>query len=121
MRQLQARQTQNSRGDAEQTDLADAWPWCRTCVAFSSVLATMANSTLAHLSTGFHLLGTTRRRHRHGASVLHLDTIVRAVHLIGVYGANFLPKGLSPTQSLDIFRSYYVNKYIDHHSFETVF
>lgn len=39
----------------------------------------------------------------HCAGVLHLDTIIRAAHLIAVYGENFLPKGLSPAQSLDIF------------------
>lgn len=54
-------------------------------------------------------------------SILHLNTIVRAAHLIGVYGDDYLPRGLSPTASLDIFRSYYVNKYTDHHSFEIAF
>jgi len=55
------------------------------------------------------------------AAVLHIDTIVHAAHLIGVYGKDFLPKHLSPAQSLDIFQAYYVNKYIDHHSFEITF
>ncbi|KAH9988333.1 hypothetical protein BJV77DRAFT_1061430 [Russula vinacea] len=55
------------------------------------------------------------------AAVLHLDTIVRAAHLIGVYGESTLPNDLSPAQSLESFQSYYVNKYIDHHSFETLF
>ena len=55
------------------------------------------------------------------AAVLHLDSVVRAAHLVGVYGKHFIPKGLVPEQSLDLFRSYYVNKYIDHHSFEIAF
>lgn len=55
------------------------------------------------------------------ASVIHLDTILRAAHLIGVYGKHFLPEKLSFTQSLDIFRAYYVNKFIDHHAFEIAF
>jgi hypothetical protein len=55
------------------------------------------------------------------AAVLHLDSLVRAAHLIGVYGKHFIPKGLSPEQSLDQFKSYYVNKFIDHHSFEIAF
>src|ERR1700722_6510078 len=55
------------------------------------------------------------------AAVLHLDSLVRAAHLIGVYGKHFIPKGLSPEHSLDLFRSYHVNKFIDHHSFETAF
>ena len=55
------------------------------------------------------------------AAVLHLDTFVRAAHLIGINGKNFLPKGLSFSDSLNIFRAYYVNKFIDHHSFEIAF
>lgn len=52
------------------------------------------------------------------ASVLHLDSVLRAAHLIGVYGDGLLQRGLSPLLSLDIFNSYYVNKFIDHHCFE---
>lgn len=55
------------------------------------------------------------------AAVLHLDSVVCAAHLVSVYGKHFIPKGLVPEQSLDLFRSYYVNKYIDHHSFEIAF
>lgn len=54
-------------------------------------------------------------------SVIHLDTIVRAAHLIGVYGNVFLPRGISAHNSLDVFRTFYVNKYIDHHAFEIAF
>lgn len=54
-------------------------------------------------------------------AVLHLDTIVRAAHLIGVYGNDFLPNGLAPEQSLELFSAYYVNKFIDHHSFAIAF
>ena len=55
------------------------------------------------------------------AAVLHLDSLVRAAHLIGVYGKHFIPKGLLPEQSLDLFQFYYINKFIDHHSFEIAF
>jgi hypothetical protein len=55
------------------------------------------------------------------ATVLHLDTIVRAAHLIGICGEDFLPSGLTPEQSLDLFHTYYVNKFIDHHSFAIAF
>jgi hypothetical protein len=55
------------------------------------------------------------------AAVIHLNTILRGAHLIGVYGKGFLPKELSFTDSLDVFHAYYVNKYIDHHSFEIAF
>lgn len=55
------------------------------------------------------------------ASVIHLDTIFRAAHLIGVYGEAFVPTQLSFANSLDAFCAYYVNKYIDHHAFEIAF
>lgn len=52
------------------------------------------------------------------ASVIHLDMIVRAAHLLGVCGQDFIPKHLSFSQTLDAFRAFYVNKFVDHHSFE---
>ena len=54
-------------------------------------------------------------------AVIHLDIIVRAAHLIGVYGDHFLPHGISFHNSLDVFNTFYVNKYIDHHAFEIAF
>lgn len=50
------------------------------------------------------------------AAVLHLDTIVRAAHLIGIYGNDFVPR-ITPEESLDFFPNFYVNKFVDHHSF----
>ena len=54
-------------------------------------------------------------------SVIHLDCIFRAAHLIGVCGHQFLPRNLYLHQSLDVFRAFYVNKFIDHHAFEIAF
>lgn len=51
-------------------------------------------------------------------SVIHLDCIIRAVLLIGVYGKQFLPENFHFTQSLDSFRVFYVDKFADHHAFE---
>ena len=53
-------------------------------------------------------------------SVLHLDCIFRAAHLLPIYGDD--PIGLvSPHDSLDAFSAFYVNKYIDHHTFQIAF
>ncbi|KAG2060462.1 hypothetical protein BDR06DRAFT_979331 [Suillus hirtellus] len=52
------------------------------------------------------------------ASVIHLDCIFRAAHLMPVFGHEFVPTYLSYTPTLDAFRTYYVNKYIDHQAFE---
>ncbi|KAG1896024.1 uncharacterized protein F5891DRAFT_1130403 [Suillus fuscotomentosus] len=54
-------------------------------------------------------------------SVKHVDTILRSAHLIPVFGSGPLPDGFHFTYSLDVFNSYYVNKFADHHSHEIVF
>ncbi|KAG1836302.1 hypothetical protein F4604DRAFT_1886122 [Suillus subluteus] len=53
-------------------------------------------------------------------SVIHIDTVYRAAHLIPVYGPEFIPHTLKFYHSYDVFRSFYVNKYADHHAFEIV-
>ncbi|OBZ70718.1 hypothetical protein A0H81_09500 [Grifola frondosa] len=61
---------------------------------------------------------------KHGApvlSVVHLDSIVRAAHLIGVYGNEPIPDNLTEHNALDAFRFFYVNRFADHHAFETIF
>ncbi|KAG2058792.1 hypothetical protein BDR06DRAFT_980193 [Suillus hirtellus] len=51
-------------------------------------------------------------------SVIHIDTVYRAAHLMPVYGPNFIPHTLKFYHSYDAFRSFYVNRYADHHAFE---
>ena len=54
--------------------------------------------------------------------VVHVNCILRGAHLqIPVYRHNCLPIDIRHTNSLDIFQAYYVNKYIDHHTFEIAF
>jgi hypothetical protein len=53
-------------------------------------------------------------------AIVHVDTILRNVHLIPVFGTGHVPQQLHYSQSLDIFSLFYVNKYADHHSFEVV-
>jgi hypothetical protein len=53
--------------------------------------------------------------------IVHIDCILRAAHLIGVYGDTFVPQRLTLHDSLDAFDSYYVNKYIDHNAFELAY
>jgi hypothetical protein len=59
-------------------------------------------------------------RSRSGVSqVIPLNAIYRAAHLIPVFhGVATLSRTLSAANSLDHFRYYYVNKFIDHHAFE---
>lgn len=66
-------------------------------------------------STGMWKVKRTKRY-----IVVNTDTIIRAVHLIPVYGSAFMPdrSKLSPHESLDHFHQFFVNKYVDHHSYE---
>ncbi|KAG1865640.1 hypothetical protein C8R48DRAFT_772635 [Suillus tomentosus] len=62
-----------------------------------------------------------RANHSPHMSIIHIDSIYRAAHLIPVYGAQFVSHDLKYYQSYDSFRAYYVNKYADHHAFEIAF
>ncbi|KAJ3568913.1 hypothetical protein NP233_g5391 [Leucocoprinus birnbaumii] len=55
--------------------------------------------------------------------VIDLDTVLRGAHLIGVSGSSRLPKDPKFTKwcSLDSFKMFYVNKYVDHHAHEIAF
>ncbi|RPD69767.1 hypothetical protein L226DRAFT_548054 [Lentinus tigrinus ALCF2SS1-7] len=65
----------------------------------------------------FYRAGRSNRRYP-SISVIHLNTIVRAAHLIGVSVGRPVPLDLESHDSLNHFKSFFVNKYIDHHAFE---
>ncbi|KAH9011269.1 hypothetical protein EDB84DRAFT_1540472 [Lactarius hengduanensis] len=73
--------------------------------------------------TGMWIVKPDFRRGRPSLEVIHLDTILRGAHLIGVSGTHFLPNDLDFTfdKSLDAFSLFYVNKYVDHHAHEIAF
>ncbi|KAF9060636.1 hypothetical protein BDP27DRAFT_1236534 [Rhodocollybia butyracea] len=54
-------------------------------------------------------------------AVIHLDSVLRGLHLIPVYGSNAIPAGLKHYSSLDIFKAFYVNRFADYHSNEILF
>ncbi|KAJ7683440.1 hypothetical protein B0H17DRAFT_1160912 [Mycena rosella] len=54
-------------------------------------------------------------------SIIHLDTILRAAHLVPIHADNPVPRCLKHTRSLDLFTAFYINKYADHHSHEIAF
>jgi hypothetical protein len=53
--------------------------------------------------------------------VIHVDCILRACHLLPVYGPNFVPPWVNFTNVLDSYPAFYVNKFIDHHANEIAF
>ncbi|KDQ06425.1 hypothetical protein BOTBODRAFT_60621 [Botryobasidium botryosum FD-172 SS1] len=54
-------------------------------------------------------------------SVIPLDSIIRNAHLMPLFGPHFLPKSFHFHHSLDLFKAFYVNKYVDHHANELAF
>lgn len=63
-----------------------------------------------------------RTRNLRNIAVVHIDTIYRAAHLIPVYAThNIDSRDIKPHCSYDMFHSFYVNKYADHHAFEIAF
>ncbi|KIM38198.1 hypothetical protein M413DRAFT_76253 [Hebeloma cylindrosporum] len=53
-------------------------------------------------------------------AVIHLDSIARGAHLLPIYGSSPLPEDFDFTYSLDAFRAFFVNTYVDHHAHEFI-
>ena len=64
---------------------------------------------------------TTCQGMRH-ASVIHIDSIVHGAHLLPRFPSD-LPvyHKINYMNALDVYTSFYVNKFIDHHTFEIAF
>ena len=54
-------------------------------------------------------------------SVIHLDSIMWPAHLIGIYGANSIPRDLHFSDSLSAFSASYINKYLNYHAYKLAF
>ncbi|KAG1883958.1 hypothetical protein F4604DRAFT_1878811 [Suillus subluteus] len=54
-------------------------------------------------------------------SIIHINSIYRAAHLIPVYGTRPISPQHQHHHTYDIFCTFYVNKYADHHAFEITF
>ncbi|EGO00792.1 hypothetical protein SERLA73DRAFT_50319, partial [Serpula lacrymans var. lacrymans S7.3] len=50
--------------------------------------------------------------------VIHTDCIMRAAHIMPVFGEAFIGQNINYSNSLDSFDTFYVNKFIDHSAFE---
>ena len=54
--------------------------------------------------------------------VIHVDSIVHGAHLLPVFRVDTtIPGEINFSHMLDVSTAFYVNKYIDYHTFETVF
>lgn len=51
-------------------------------------------------------------------AVIHIDIIVRAAHLLPIFGDELVPSYVRFHNTLDVYRGFYVNCFADHHAFE---
>lgn len=58
---------------------------------------------------------------RQVSSVVHLDTIFRAVNLSPVFRGTVMPVDFHYSYSLDTFETFYINKYGDYHSHHCIY
>ena len=56
------------------------------------------------------------RNNRHFSSIIHLDSVLRGIHLLPVHKKCMVTQPHSHSRSLDTYRRFYVNKYIDYHA-----
>ncbi|KAJ8091523.1 hypothetical protein PM082_024443 [Marasmius tenuissimus] len=68
--------------------------------------------------TGLWVVVPEEERGRRTLEVIHLDSIMRGVHLLPAFGSSFLPENFHYSDALEAFQAFYVNKYADHHSYE---
>ncbi|KAJ2917661.1 hypothetical protein MD484_g2813, partial [Candolleomyces efflorescens] len=73
--------------------------------------------------TGMWIVAPDMSSGERDVTVIHIDSILRAAHLLPVYGAEYplIPPDFDYSFTLDAFNAYYVNKYIDHHANEIAF
>ena len=57
----------------------------------------------------------------HIVSVIHLNTILHAAHVVPVFCSTPIDHDMKFTDSLAAFASYYVNKFSDYHAHEIAF
>jgi hypothetical protein len=53
-------------------------------------------------------------------SVISVDRIIRAAHLLPIFDDSYLDHSLNYTHSLNVFKAFYVNHFIDPHAYELV-
>ena len=69
-------------------------------------------------ATGMWLVEREYRNKQPLLQVVHVDTILRTVHLLPYFGCKRVSQAITQDNSLDKYPIYYVNRFADHHSFE---
>jgi hypothetical protein len=71
--------------------------------------------------TGMWVVQPSLDGHSPNISVIHIDAIYHAAHFLPLYGVDFIPHAINFSNSLDKFRTFYVNKFANHHAFQITF
>ncbi|KAG1718621.1 hypothetical protein EDB19DRAFT_1649991 [Suillus lakei] len=50
-------------------------------------------------------------------SIIHIDSIICSAHLLPIFGTQLVSHSLQFHNSLDVYRGFYINQFIDHHAF----
>ncbi|KAJ3563932.1 hypothetical protein NP233_g8618 [Leucocoprinus birnbaumii] len=80
--------------------------------------AYLSDYTLHPLRDPNFRLWIVKRGHHPETRILPINRILRAAHLIPVYGNTKVSKNHTILQTLDKYTKFYVNKYVDYHSFQ---
>ena len=68
--------------------------------------------------TGMWVVSLEKKNGVPVTQVIDVRTIVRAAHLIPVFGSQTVPRDVHHYNSLDRYQTFFINKYVDHHSHE---
>ncbi|KAH7887167.1 hypothetical protein F5I97DRAFT_1808055, partial [Phlebopus sp. FC_14] len=56
----------------------------------------------------------------HNFTVIHIDSIVRSIHLLPIFDKETVSQFINCDNSLDLYQAFYVNRFVDHHAYEIV-
>ncbi|KAI6141188.1 hypothetical protein BKA82DRAFT_3986324, partial [Pisolithus tinctorius] len=70
------------------------------------------------LDTGMWIIHLALTANCHLAiTVIHVDTIYRVAHLVPLYSTHPIPRTIKLHHSYDVFTTFYMNRFINHHAF----
>ena len=69
---------------------------------------------------GMYIVQPASNSGRRYMSVISADLIIRAAHLLPIFDDSHLDHSFNYTHSLDMFKAFYVNHFIDPHAYELV-
>lgn len=69
-------------------------------------------------STGMWVVRPEMRGSRPTLEVIHLDTVMCGAHLLPQYGFGCLPEDFNYIDSLESFKAFFVNHFVDYHVHE---